>query len=300
MDIGMGQVVGPDGGRRGAGLEIDGTVTDRPDRSMPSGGSPGSPCGRSRPRSSRRRDRWGRTRPRWYRPPPGSDPSSGPAEDRGLEQVAARHRTPDLHRVVLARRTADLDGDVVVGALGVSAATAWPGRGRRHGPQRRTRPRSGRTSLAPEASSATVSLVDWQPSESSRSKVRRVAARSAASHAAASTSASVVSTTSMVASAGASMPAPLAMPPTVQPPGERCAAAFGRVSVVMIARAASSPPVVAERGGRRHHPGEDPLPAEQRPDQAGGADQHVHRRDRERRPTSSAVACVTWNPPRPV
>ena len=67
--------------------------------------------------------------------------------------------------------------------------------------------------LAPLAITVTVSLVDMQPSESSRSKLTRVAARSAASRSAAGTTASVVSTTSMVASCGASMPAPLAMPP---------------------------------------------------------------------------------------
>jgi hypothetical protein len=52
-----------------------------------------------------------------------------------------------------------------------------------------------------------------------------------------SADASVVITTSMVASAGASMPAPLAMPPTDQP--SRSTTAFlATVSVVMIASAA--------------------------------------------------------------
>ena len=76
-------------------------------------------------------------------------------------------------------------------------------------------PRSGRTPVAPLAISSTVSLVDMQPSVSSRSKVSATADRSAASSSAAVRSASVVSTHSMVASAGASMPAPLAMPPMV-------------------------------------------------------------------------------------
>ena len=52
---------------------------------------------------------------------------------------------------------------------------------------------SGVTPEAPEASSSTVSLVDMQPSESIRSKVVAVAARSAASSVAASATASVVS-----------------------------------------------------------------------------------------------------------
>ena len=96
----------------------------------------------------------------------------------------------------------------------------------------------GATPEAPLAISSTVSLVDWQPSESSRSNDCAVAARRAASAVAASTSASVVMTTSIVASAGASMPAPLAMPPTVQP-SPWATASLDTVSVVMIAVAAA-------------------------------------------------------------
>ena len=72
---------------------------------------------------------------------------------------------------------------------------------------------SGATPDAPLAITSTVSLVDMQPSVSSRSKVVAVAVRSAASSRAGSRSASVVSTHSMVASPGASIPAPLAIPP---------------------------------------------------------------------------------------
>ena len=87
----------------------------------------------------------------------------------------------------------------------------------------------------------TVSLVDMQPSESARSKLTRVASRRAASRASAGRSASVVITTSIVASPGASMPAPLAMPPTDQP-SPNATACLETVSVVMIAVAASAPP----------------------------------------------------------
>ncbi len=80
-----------------------------------------------------------------------------------------------------------------------------------------------------------------QPSESTRSKVVRVAARRDASSTGASTSASVVRTTSMVARPGASMPAPLAIPPTVQPPWVTTLVLW-TVSVVLIAMAAFSPP----------------------------------------------------------
>ncbi|AGL23306.1 Uncharacterised protein [Mycobacterium tuberculosis] len=61
-----------------------------------------------------------------------------------------------------------------------------------------------------------MSLVEQLPSMSSRSNVAAAARRSARSSAAGSAAASVVSTHSMVANDGASMPAPLAMPPTVQ------------------------------------------------------------------------------------
>jgi hypothetical protein len=55
------------------------------------------------------------------------------------------------------------------------------------------------------------------------------------------TTASVVSTTSIVASWGASMPAPFAIPPTDQPlPSTRTC--FDTESVVMIASAAACPP----------------------------------------------------------
>ena len=101
---------------------------------------------------------------------------------------------------------------------------------------------SGTARLAPDTSSVTVSDVDMQPSESIRSNVWLTADRSAASAVSASMTASVVITHSIVARPGASMPAPLAMPPTVHSPWSpgtvRCAV-LGTVSVVMIATAAS-------------------------------------------------------------
>ena len=95
---------------------------------------------------------------------------------------------------------------------------------------------------APLASSITVSLVDMQPSESVRSKVNDVAVVRALASSSAATTASVVITTSMVARAGASMPAPFAMPPIAQWCGEWYSAVLGTVSVVMIASAAAGPP----------------------------------------------------------
>ncbi len=94
---------------------------------------------------------------------------------------------------------------------------------------------------APLAMRITLSFVLMQPSESSRSRLTLVAARSAASRSDAGRSASVVSTTSIVARAGASMPAPLAMPPMLHP-SRATTAVLGTVSVVMIASAACPPP----------------------------------------------------------
>src|SRR4051795_9038067 len=99
----------------------------------------------------------------------------------------------------------------------------------------------GATPLAPFARARTVSLVDRQPSESTRSTLTPVAVTSAACRTSGSTSASVVRTTSIVARLGASMPAPLAIPPTVQP-SRAWTVVFGTLSVVMIARAAAGPP----------------------------------------------------------
>src|SRR3954447_2388603 len=99
----------------------------------------------------------------------------------------------------------------------------------------------GVTPLAPLATASTVSLVDRQPSESTRSTPTPGAASGAVCSTSAGTTASVVRTTSIVASDGASMPAPLAIPPIVQP-SPRCTVVLGTESVVMIARAASSPP----------------------------------------------------------
>src|SRR6185369_3213336 len=99
------------------------------------------------------------------------------------------------------------------------------------------------TPEAPEASSSTVSLVDRQPSESIRWKVTRVASLTARCRVAASATASVVMTTSMVARDGASIAAPLAMPPTTTAPSALVrTACLLTVSVVRIASAAAGPP----------------------------------------------------------
>jgi hypothetical protein len=153
--------------------------------------------------------------------------------------------------------------------------------------------------LAPLAITVTVSLVDMQPSESSRSKLTRVAARSAVSRSAAGTTASVVSTTSIVASCGASMPAPLAIPPTDQP-APSTTTCLATESVVMIASAASFPPsglragIAASTPSRRFCRGlVRPIsPVEQTTTSTAPMPRFVA--------TRSATACVVWNPSGPV
>ena len=70
--------------------------------------------------------------------------------------------------------------------------------------------------LAPDAMNKTVSLVDVQPSESMRLNVRSIT-REKISCALLETTASVITTESMVASAGANIPAPFAIPENSTP-----------------------------------------------------------------------------------
>src|SRR5262249_38345516 len=115
---------------------------------------------------------------------------------------------------------------------------------------------SGVTPDAPLAISRTVSLVDMQPSVSSRSKVTAVADRSAASSRAGGRAASVVGTHSMVARAGAVIPAPLAIPPVEDRspggPGARGgrAGGDGAAGVVGGRAARGAGRVEGRRGGR--------------------------------------------------
>ena len=102
-------------------------------------------------------------------------------------------------------------------------------------------PSPGVTPLAPDTISRTESFVDMQPSESSRSKVVRVASRSARSALTTSTTASVVRKASIVARPGASIPAPFAIPPTDHPPPTATACLL-TLSVVLMASAAAAPP----------------------------------------------------------
>ncbi|CAB4832798.1 unannotated protein [freshwater metagenome] len=92
---------------------------------------------------------------------------------------------------------------------------------------------------APDAIKRTVSLVEVHPSESKRLYVLSATLENISCKLAGSITASVITTESMVASAGANIPAPLAIPVVVVPDTVDVAI-FGTESVVMIARAAIS------------------------------------------------------------
>ena len=174
------------------------------------------------------------------------------AEQRALEQVVAGDAAADLDRVVLGRRRRRPRCATSFVAPSASASS-WRGQvgaRRRAAPRRRRRRRaSRRTRRSPAAARCRWSTCSRRRRRGRRSPRRRRAAR--VSSVAASTTASVVSTQSIVASAGASMPAPLAIPPTVHPAGSVQTAVLATVSVVRIASAASMPPSVTQRGGGR-------------------------------------------------
>ena len=114
-----------------------------------------------------------------------------------------------------------------------------------------------------------------------------------------SVAASVTRTTSIVASDGASMPAPFAIPQTDQPSPWNVAV-LAWVSVVMIAAAASSWPSVASAAAAVVMPAlilsigsSSPMsPVEQTATSAADSPRVSA--------TSSAVRCVSWNPWCPV
>ncbi len=105
--------------------------------------------------------------------------------------------------------------------------------------------RDGSIPAWPFASKRAVSLVLVSPSTEIALNVRSATRFQNGRSVPGSETASVVTTASSVAMSGWIIPAPLAMPPMMMgPPGvsRRTATCFGLVSVVMIARAASTPP----------------------------------------------------------
>jgi hypothetical protein len=98
------------------------------------------------------------------------------------------------------------------------------------------------------ARTAAVSEVEVSVSTDSELNVRATTRRKAASSRSAGTAASVKTRAIIVAMSGSIMPTPLAMPTTDAPPA-RADATLGRVSVVMMARAAATASVPA-KGGR--------------------------------------------------
>ncbi len=160
-------------------------------------------------------------------------------------------------------------------------------------------PGPGVTPEAPDASRSTVSLVDMQPSESTRSKVTRVAARRASSSSSAVATASVVRTTSMVARPGASMPAPLAIPPTVKP-FPVATACLETESVVMMAVAAAVPPSAASDACASSTPGSSRSIGSRTPMSPVEQTATSPAPQPSRSATCSAVAWVSWKPSGPV
>ena len=182
MDVGVGQVVGPDGGARVAGLEVDGD--GHLARLQVDGGRVGRRRGLRQTQT----------------PFIATSRSAGskaacvvPMLASTRPQLGSLPKTAALNRLLRAierptstasssvAASSDGDRDLVVGALGVGEQLhgqvgAGPGQG-----VGEVRAGSGVIPLAPLASTVTVSLVDMQPSESSRSKLTRVAARSAVS-----------------------------------------------------------------------------------------------------------------------
>jgi hypothetical protein len=233
-----------------------------------------------------------------------------PTEASTRPQLGSSPNTAHLNRLLRAteRATSTASSSVAAPTTSIAMSCAEPSASRSSWPARSAHTcrtasskaaSSGAVPLAPDAMSSTVSLVDWQPSESSRSNVVRVAARRARSQPAASTSASVVSTTSIVASAGASMPAPLAMPPTVKP-GPVATACLRTESVVMMAVAASGPPSASRAACASS------TPCSIRSRENSGPIRPVEQTTTEPAPSSSsaatrsAVACVVWKPSAPV
>ncbi len=118
-------------------------------------------------------------------------------------------------------------------------------------------PARGRPPAAPLARIMTVSFVDGSPSTVTWLKVRSTVSRSAVRSVVGSRGASVVRKASIVPICGWIIPEPFAVPPiraVRSPPRSNSAAAsFGRVSVVMIARATARSalrPVVGSSFGR--------------------------------------------------
>ena len=132
-----------------------------------------------------------------------------------------------------------------------------------------------------------------------RSKLTDEAARRAASSSAGVAMASVVRTTSMVASAGASIPAPLAMPETCHPsPAE--VACLDTESVVMIAVAAASWPCGVSEATAAATPGRSRSIGSRSPmspvEHTATSPAEIARRSA----TCSAVRCVSRKPGDPV
>ena len=223
------------------------------------------------------------------------------AVDGALEQVAAGHRPADRHGVGLAVAARATSTAMLLVAPSASSTSC--------------RARSAQTgsTAASSASSPGVdagraggqqqhgvvgghAAVGVDPVEG-RARSPAAAPRRAGRP---STTASVVRTTSMVASPGASMPAPLAMPPTGKPPAPTATDCLG-TDVGGHDRAGRV--VGAGHGEQRHgrvDAGEQPVDRQPLADQAGRADRDVAGRhaERHRDPLGGGVGVLEARPGR--
>ena len=164
------------------------------------------------------------------------------AVPRALDELALGHLARTEPRLVVGQGAGDLHRD----DLGVAFGVADHLRGQVEadlGHGSRERGRVGAVGpRGPTARRMTVSLVDVHPSDDMRVEaLRDPGPQDVGERAGARPAASVVSTASIVAMFGASIAAPLAMPPTVKP-APRTTLSLRWVSVVRIASAAAAPP----------------------------------------------------------
>ena len=143
------------------------------------------------------------------------------AMDGGLHEVAADDGARDRPRVDVVARAADAAGDEGRGALAVGGLLARQRAGHgldsaREATRSASEPAtSGAAPAAPDATSRTVSFVDWSPSTLSWSHVRDTIGRSTPSSTSGDAVASVSTRQSIVAMLGWIMPTPLTTPLTV-------------------------------------------------------------------------------------
>ncbi len=224
-------------------------------------------------------------------------------KQRALQQVRPGDRAADVDRLVFARSALHLDADAAwsrprrrrSAAGHRSSSTGCTSRVQRRrapGPRRwRRSPAAARcrwSTCSRRCRSGRASC-GW-PARSARVERRRRRRRHRSS-----------STQSIVARPGASMPAPLIMPPTVTPASLTATACLATVSVVRIASAAAAPPSApsAVDGAYRRRAAAGPSAGTRRSGRCSRPRPRRHRTPGSSA-TCSAVWCVSAKPRGPV